>query len=503
MSERIAHEFFQSKVMSAEEAAQFVNHGDRVGISGFTGAGYPKALPQAIADKAKAAHEKGEEFKIDVFSGASTAPDCDGVLAEADALRYRAPYNSDPVLRNKANAGEILYHDIHLSHMGLQVEQGFFGDFQVAIIEAVRITEEGHLVPSSAVGNNVEYIEAADKIIIEINEWQSENLEGMHDIYMVEKLPNRQPIPITKCSDRIGKTYIEIPQDKVVAVVKTNAPDRNAPFKAPDEVSEKIAANFINFLEGEVEAGRLQYDQFIMQSGVGNVPNAVMAGLLDSKFENIQAYTEVIQDGMLDLIDAGKMTMASATSFALSPEYADKMNDEADRYREHIILRPQQISNHPEVIRRVGLISSNGMIEADIYGNINSTNVGGTRIMNGTGGSGDFTRNAYISTFVSPSQAKDGAISAIVPFVSHTDHTEHDTMVIITEYGVADLRGLAPRERAEKVIAIAHPDYREALTEYFERAMNGKFTHTPHDLKTAFDFQVKFAETGDMRDAQN
>ena len=352
--------------MSAEEAAQFVNHGDVVGISGFTGAGYPKALPTAIAEKAKAAHEKGEEFQIDLYSGASTAPDCDGVLAEANALRFRSPYNSDPILRNKANAGEILYQDIHLSHSGQQVEEGFNGDFQVAIIEVVRILEDGNIIPSSAVGNNLEYIEAADKIILEVNSWQSENLEGMHDIYRVAKLPNRQPIPITKVEDRIGETFIELPSEKVVAVVETNAPDRNAPFRAPDEVSEKIAQNFIHFLEGEVEAGRLEYDGFIMQSGVGNVPNAVMAGLLDSKFENIKAYTEVIQDGMLDLIDAGKMTVASATSFALSPEYADKMNENADRYKESIILRPQQISNHPEVIRRVGLISSNGMIEADI-----------------------------------------------------------------------------------------------------------------------------------------
>ncbi|MDY3128030.1 MAG: acetyl-CoA hydrolase/transferase family protein [Corynebacterium sp.] len=497
MSERIA--YYKDLVVTAEEAAQHVNHGDRVGISGFTGAGYPKALPTAIAAKAKAAHARGEEFQIDLFSGASTAPDCDGVLADADALRFRAPYNSDPSLRDKVNEGKILYQDIHLSHSGQQVEEGFFGDFHVAIIEAVRITEDGNIIPSSAVGNNLEYIDAAEKIIIEVNSWQSVNLEGMHDIYKIEKLPNRQPIPITKVDDRIGTPYIEIPQEKVVAVVETNAPDRNAPFKSPDEVSEKIAANFINFLEGEVEAGRLSYDRFIMQSGVGNVPNAVMAGLLDSKFENIQAYTEVIQDGMLDLIDAGKMTVASATSFALSPEYAEKMNAEAQRYAKHIILRPQQVSNHPEVIRRVGLISSNGMIEADIYGNINSTNVGGSRMMNGTGGSGDFTRNAYISTFVSPSVAKDGAISAIVPFVSHTDHTEHDTMVIITEHGVADLRGLAPRERAEWVIAIAHPEYRPILEEYFERAKQNKFVHTPHDLKTAFDFQINFAEKGDMR----
>ncbi|WCZ33133.1 acetyl-CoA hydrolase/transferase family protein [Corynebacterium massiliense] len=500
MSNRVDYEPFKKLIVSAEEAAEHVNNGDRVGISGFTGAGYPKALPTAIAEKAKAAHEKGEEFKIDLLSGASTAPECDGVLAEADALRFRSPYNSDPTLRNKANSGDLLYQDIHLSHIGQQVEQGFYGDFQVAIIEGVRVNEDGNLIPSSAVGNNLEYIEAADKIIIEVNSWQSENLEGMHDIYKIEKLPNRTPIPITKTDDRIGVNYIELPKEKVVAIVETDGPDRNAPFKEPDEISEKIAANFLDFLEGEVKAGRLEYDKFIMQSGVGNVPNAVMAGLKESNFENIQAYTEVIQDGMLDLIDAGKMTVASATSFALSPEYAEKMNREADRYRNHIILRPQQVSNHPEVIRRLGVIASNGMIEADIYGNINSTNVSGTRIMNGTGGSGDFTRNGYISTFVSPSVAKDGAISAIVPYVAHNDHNEHDTMVIITEYGVADLRGLAPRERAEKVIAVAHPDYREQLKEYFDNALKGKFIHTPHDLKHAFDFQIRFAETGDMRE---
>lgn len=499
MSERIASDKLRAKVMTAEEAAQFVNHGDNVGVSGFTGAGYPKAMPSAIAAKATDEHNAGREYAIDLFTGASTAPECDGVLAEANALRYRMPYQSDPQMRNKINAAEMKFQDIHLSHSGMMVEQGFFGDVDVAIVEAVRITEEGNIVPSSSVGNSVEYLNAAKKIIIEVNEWQSLDLEGMHDIWLVPPLPNRIPIPITKAGDRIGTTYIEIDPEKVVAVVKTNAEDRNAPFKAPDETSERIAANFLDFLEHEVRHGRLTYDGYVMQSGVGNVPNAVMAGLMDSKFENIQAYTEVIQDGMVDLIDAGKMSVASATSFSLSPEYADKMNAEAKRYRESIILRPQQISNHPEVIRRTGLIASNGMIEADIYGNANSTHINGSRIMNAIGGSGDFTRNAYISSFISPSVAKDGAISSIVPMVSHVDHTEHDAMVFITEYGVADLRGLAPRDRVAKMIAIAHPDYRPLLEEYVELASKSKFQQTPHDLYHAFDFHTRVMETGTMK----
>ena len=193
MSERIANAKLASKVMSAEEAAQFVNHGDKVGISGFTGAGYPKALPTAIAERAKEAHARGDEYMIDLFTGASTAPDCDGVLAEADALRFRTPYQSDPILRNKINDGTTLYADYHLSESGIYVEQGFFGQMNVAIVEAVRITEEGHIVPSSSIGNNVEYLDNAEKIIIEVNSWQSRELEGMADIYRINHLPNRQP----------------------------------------------------------------------------------------------------------------------------------------------------------------------------------------------------------------------------------------------------------------------------------------------------------------------
>ena len=498
MSERIANELLKSKVMSADEAAQFINNGDAIGMSGFTGAGYPKALPTAIANRAKEAHSKGDEYKVDIYTGASTAPDCDGVMAEADAINYRMPYMGDPSLRKSINAGNAKYQDIHLSHSPQYIEHGFL-PIDVAVIEVTRITEEGHLVPSSGVGNNVEFLDHADKVILEVNSWQSLDLEGMHDIYRIQKLPNRTPIPINQPGDRIGKTYIDIDVDKVVAVVETNSADRNSPFKAPDEVSKQIAGHFLDFLEGEVQAGRLAYDEYIMQSGVGNVPNAVMAGLLDSKFENIRAYTEVIQDGMLDLIDAGKMTVASSTSFALSPEAAEKMNDQAAHYAKHIILRPQQISNHPEVVRRMGLIATNGMIEADIYGNINSTHIAGSKVMNGIGGSGDFTRNALISSFISPSMAKGGDISAVVPFASHIDHTEHDAMVIITERGVADLRGLAPRDRVKKMIQIANPEYQPLLEEYVEAANKGSALATPHDLSQAFAFHTRFLETGSMR----
>ncbi len=238
-----------------------------------------------------------------------------------------------------------------------------------------------------------------------------------------------------------------------------------------------------------------------LQSGVGNIANAVLAGLLESPFEGITSYTEVIQDGMVDLIDSGKVIAASATAFSLSPEAAERMNNHAAEYRKSIILRPQEISNHPENIRRLGVVACNGMIEADIYGNVNSTHVMGSKMQNGIGGSGDFTRNAYISCFVTPSTAKHGKISCFVPMVSHHDHTEHDVQVLITERGMADLRGLSPKQRARAIIEnCVHPDYQAALTDYFERAQktaNG--LQTPHDLREALSWHVRFLETGSMK----
>jgi succinyl-CoA:acetate CoA-transferase len=142
----------------------------------------------------------------------------------------------------------------------------------------------------------------------------------------------------------------------------------------------------------------------------------------------------------------------------------------------------------------------NGAIEADIYGNVNSTHLMGSRIQNGIGGSGDFARNAYISFFVTPSTAKGGAISSIVPMVSHVDHTEHDVNVIVTEQGLADLRGLAPRRRARLLIDnCAHPDYRPLLEDYADRALSGAFgRHTPHLLDEALSWHARYVRTGSM-----
>ncbi|MEO5832198.1 MAG: acetyl-CoA hydrolase/transferase family protein [Nakamurella sp.] len=499
---RIRSKALLGKVMTAEEAAALITPGANVGMSGFTGAGYPKAVPAALVERISEATARGDGFKVSVWTGASTAPELDGALAAVDGVELRMPYMSDPVSRAKINAGLMDYLDVHLSHVAQMVWEGFFGHLDLALVEIAGITADGDLIPSSSVGNNKTWIDQADRVILEVNSWQPAELEGMHDIYYGTALPpDRKPIQILRPADRIGVPYLRCPPEKIVAIVPTDSPDRNSAFNPPDAGSQLIADHVLDFLAGEVKHDRLPATLLPLQSGVGNIANAVLAGLDAGPFRPLTAYTEVIQDGMLELLRSGTLSLASATAFSLSDAAAREFAADIAYYRDRIILRPQEISNHPEVIRRLGCLAMNGMIEADIYGNVNSTHVMGSSIQNGIGGSGDFARNAFVSMFLTPSTAKRGAISCIVPMASHVDHTEHDVHVIVTEQGLADLRGLPPRRRAQKIIdRCAHPDFRPALQDYFDRACaGGGGKHTPHLLDEALSWHARFLREGTMR----
>ena len=499
---RIELESLKSKVMSAEDAAALITPGSTVGMSGFTGSGYPKAVPLALASRIEAEHAAGNPFRLRVWTGASTGPELDGALAKADGIEFRLPYNSDPIAREKINRGEMDYFDMHLSQVAPMAWQGFLGPLDTAVIEVSGIRPDGSLIPSSSVGNNKTWIDRAEKVILEVNRWQNPALEGMHDIYYGTALPpNRVPIPLVKPNDRIGEAYFRCDPSKVVAVVETDAPDRNLPFDAPGEDHRAIAGHIMEFFRHEVARGRLPANLLPLQSGVGNIANAVMFGLVDGPFDNMTAYTEVLQDGMLELMKSGKLLSASATAFSLSPEAARELNADMAAYRDHLMLRPQEISNHPELIRRLGCIAMNGMIEADIHGAVNSTHMMGSRIQNGIGGSGDFARNAYVSIFMAPSTAKGGKISTIVPKTPHVDHINQDVQILVTEQGLADLRGLSPRQRAELIIEnCSHPDYRPALKDYLARARRDSYgQQSPTLLMEAFAWHQRYIEKGDMR----
>lgn len=502
MTDRIQHPAFQAKLMPAAQAAALIQPGMTVGMSGFTGSGYPKLVPQELARRISAATDRGEHFGLRVLTGASTAPELDGALARAGGIDFRLPYQSDPELRRLINSGRIEYMDIHLGHVAQYAWFGFLGHIDMAVVEVAGILPDGRLIPSTSVGNNKSWLDLASQVILEVNSAQPAGLDGMHDIYYGTALPpNRKPIPLVAPGDRIGEPYLRVDPAKVVAVVHSHAADRQGRFSPPDDTSVRIAGHLVEFLRHEITHGRLGPHLLPLQSGVGNIANAVLLGLRQGGFEQLTAYTEVIQDAMLDLIRSDTITTASATALSLSPEGVADFAANIGHYRSRIVLRPQEISNHAELIRRLGCIAINGLVEADLYGNVNSTHVAGTTIINGIGGSGDFARNAFLSCFVTPSTAKDGAISCIVPMASHVDHTEHDVAVIVTEQGLADLRGLSPKQRARVVIdRCAHPDYRPLLHDYFERASrDSRGKHTPHLLPEALAWHQRYLDTGSMK----
>ncbi|HBH12919.1 MAG: Succinate CoA transferase [Clostridiales bacterium 38_11] len=481
---RIRCKTLNQKIMTAEKAAELIKDGMTVGASGFTPAGYPKAVPLALAQRAG----DGEDIKITLITGASVGDELDGALTRSGVIARRYPYQTNASMRDAINNGSIKYSDMHLSHVPQWIKYGFFGKIDVVIVEAIGITENGGIIPSTSIGNSNVLVEMADMVIVELNTSQPVTLEGIHDIYSLDNPPNRKAIPIFKPDDRIGTTYIPCNPEKIKAIVYTDIIDKTRDVTLIDDDSRKISNHIIKFLYDEKTAGRIPEKLLPLQSGVGSVANAILGGLCECDFKNLTIYSEVLQDSVLDLIDAGKVDFASATSLTISPSRLDDFYRNFGKYRDKIILRPQEISNNPEVIRRLGVIAMNTAIEFDIYGNVNSTNIGGTRMMNGIGGSGDFTRNGYISIFTTVSTAKDGKISSIVPFVRHVDHTEHDVQVVVTEQGLADLRGLNPSERADLIIEnCVHPDFKNQLREYVERAIRtSKFVHTPHDFETVF-----------------
>ncbi len=492
--ERIRRSDLHNKVMSAEQASLFIKDGMTVGMSGFTRAGEAKAVPRALAERVRE-----NPMKINLMTGASLGNDLDKLLTESGALARRMPFQVDSTLRKAINNGEVMFIDQHLSETVEQLRNHQLTMPDVAVIEAVAITEEGHIVPTTSVGNSASFAIFAKQVIVEINMLHQPELEGLHDIYIPSYRPTRTPVPLVKVDDRIGSTAIPIDPAKIVGIVFTNQSDSFSTVTDPDADTASIARHLVNFFKEEVAQERMPENLGPLQAGIGNIANAVMMGLLDSDFKDLTMYSEVLQDSTFDLIDAGKLNFASGCSIILSERCNSQVFNNLEKYRDKLVLRPQEMSNHPEIVRRLGIIAINTALEFDIYGNVNSTHVCGTKMMNGIGGSGDFARNAHVSVFVTKSIAKGGAISSVVPMVSHVDHTEHDVDILVTEQGLADLRGLAPRERAIEVIKhCVHPDYRNAMLDYYERACV-RGGHTPHILEEAFSWHTRLEQQGTMK----
>jgi len=513
LQERVRCKSLLSKVMTPEQTVQFFKPGMNLGWSGFTPAGYPKVVPIALAEHVEKNNLQGK-WKFNLFIGASVGAETENRWAQNDMIDRRWPYQTGKDIAAGINEGRIRMGDKHLSLFAQDLGYGFYtkdsptGKLDIGIIEVSAITEDGGLVPTTSCGVIPEILMQCDKIIVEVNIGQP-SFEGIHDIIVCKNPPYREPINITSAGQRVGTSYVPCDPSKIVAVVESKLRDKGRAFAEQDDTSEAIANHIIEFFQAEVKAGRLPKNLLPIQSGVGSIANAVIGGLAKGPFTNLTVYTEVLQDTILDLFDAGKCDAASACSLSLSESPGfPRFFENWDKYFGKCTLRPLSISNAPEPIRRLGCIAMNTPVEIDIYAHANSTLVGGTRMINGLGGSGDFLRNGYLKMMHTPSsrpsKTDPTGISCVVPHCSHIDHTEHDLDVVITEQGLADVRGLCPRDRAKVIIEkCAHPDYKPILTEYFEMAkadcLRRKVGHEPQLWDRAFKMHLNLEKNGTMK----
>ncbi|MCM2359620.1 MAG: acetyl-CoA hydrolase [Geobacteraceae bacterium] len=507
---RIRNKSLHGKIMSGEDTIPMFRDGMYLGFSGFA-EGHPKTVPGLLADHVERNGLTGK-MCFNVYTGASIGTDVDDRWARLGMLDRRWPHQQGASIRKAINAGEINYGDRYLSMYAQDFGYGFYtlengGKIDIGIIEASCITEDGGIVPTLAVGIVSEIVERAEKIIIEINT-KIPSLEGLHDCVGVDIPPNKKVYNILTVRDRIGSTSIPCDPGKIVAIVESYKDPVGRPLGAPDESSVEIANHIIEFLQFEVKNGRLPKNLLPLQSGVGSIANAVVGGILNSPFENLTVWTEVLQDNLLDLFDSGKLDYVTTASFSLSEKGIQRLFANWEKYTSRTLLRPIQITNHAEPVRRLGLISMNTPVEFDIYAHVNSSIVNGSLLLNGVGGSGDFMRNAYLSIMhtpsTRPSKTDPTGISCVVPMVTHVDHTEHDLDVLVTEQGLADLRGLSPRQRAQRIIAkCAHPEYRPILQDYYDRSLKeclaSGSAHEPHMLRKVFKMHGNLEEKGTMK----
>ncbi|GAB7011547.1 acetyl-CoA hydrolase/transferase C-terminal domain-containing protein [Halorubrum trueperi] len=466
-------------LVDADSAAAAIDPDATVLTSGFGSVGYPKEIPLALAASTR-------DLSLTLVSSGKVGDEIDTELVGSGAVERRFSYQSSRIAREKTDVREIAFSDRNASSIGDEVQYGGLVDPDVAVVEAVAVGEDW-FVPSTSLGQVPAFVEAADELFVELNRHQPLELQALHDVYRPDAPPDRGPVPLSDPGERIGTAHVEFDPEKLAGVVETDVADSTYTFRDPTADDLAIAANLGSFLSGELERSSVFDDAIHLQFGVGSLGNALMGELKELDFggRDVVYFGELIQDGLFDMIDAGRLESASATSLALTDEGQRRLFDDIERYAEDIVLRPADVSNHPGLIDQFGVVGVNSAIEVDIYGNVNSTHVGGERMINGVGGSADFNRNSLITVCALPSTLNDAQISRVVPMTFHVDHTEHDIDIFVTEQGVADVRGCSPVERAERIIdRCAHPEFAPELRSYLDDVCEREY-HIPHDVERA------------------
>jgi succinyl-CoA:acetate CoA-transferase len=494
MLSRIEDIALRDRVVDAKTAATLIRDGMTVGFGGTAACGYPKMVPNALTEQVR----QGNRVGLTVIAGANLGPEIDLAWTEAGILKRRMPLHMTPACAKRINRGELDYPEMPLCRLPGLLNQGVFGEIDVVIVEALRIKKGGEIVLTNAVGAAPALLKKAHAIIVEINTAQSDVFEGTHDIFLPE-FGTGMHVPITGPGQRIGSTGVKVDVNKIKYIVASDIPDVETAFSEPDAASVTLSDNLLNFLE--VELGRQGIRQLPpIQTGIGNMANHAARTLGMSNFKDIDFFCGVLQEANIELMATGKARALSTSAVIMNKRVRELLEADFKHTREHLVLRPMEVTNCPQPVSQMQIIALNSAIEVDIYGNLNLSHLMGSKVVNGIGGADGFAQNAFLSVVLASSAVKNGDISTIVPKVTHQDISNHNIDILVTEEGIADLRGQTPVERARAIIRnCASPIYREALDDYLNRSIAKTGGHEPVLLEECFSWHRRFQETGSMR----
>ena len=481
------------KVMDAEDAVRkFVAGSKAIAISGMTGTGYPKVVPRAMSEYVE---RTGEKFDVVVYGAGTVGVDLEEYLSRI-GIRRRFPIGaSAEVTRKLVNSREFEAYDMWLTEYSRWLRDDVltrrFSGIDIAIVEATGVTEEG-LVLGTSVDAIPVFIEKARGVIVELSLVKPYML-GLHDIY-VPKI--NEVIPVRSVLDRIGDRVVKIPKSKVMAVVPSTIDDQRGAYSPGGDIDRRVVENIVDFLSKEAsEDPNLRTDYVTLQPAAGPIASLLADRIHEIGF-SLSIWGEIASVRWLKTLNGNVKAISGSAIYTLPGDerLREEFYENIDEFKDRVVLRPQAISNSPEIISRFYHINVQQAIEVDVYGQVNITYIG-DRFIVGVGGSGDHAKASYITIVALPSITGSG-LPRVVPLVYHVDLVDHDVDIIVTDQGWADLRGLSPLEKARAIIEeCAHPSYKDMLWDYLETVVK-KTGHRPVDLRKAVEFREKLFTSG-------
>lgn len=447
-------------------------------FGGMGGQSVPKAFTNSLARLSG----KMDFNNLTLFTGGGGTEGFEKAISSLNIVR-RYYYLSGESFRKKVNSGSVKLFDYWVSEYSRNLREGYFsryGPIDLAVIEISEIDADGHIIPSLSVDSSTALIQASKKVVLEINT-RKPALRGLHDIYSPRI---NTIIPIVKVMDRIGKEWIDIPHSKISGIVFSDENEEpSGSYDSTDSTYLLVGKNVADFLRDNVYQNA-KFKNRPLQLGAGSIANAILTSLNLSK---LSIWSEIIPSGWISKIgqEVAEISASAIYSMTGDNQKLSTVYEEILSNKDKIVLRPNEVTNSVEVISRLGVVVVQPAIEIDIYGSVNVSHIRGN-LRNGVGGSGDFTRAGSLTIIALPSTASKGMYSRVVPMLTNVDIPKQDVDVVITDQGVADLRGLSPRERAIEIISkCSHPSYTDYLGKYLKKAVaNGG--NVPIDTKSAF-----------------